>query len=86
MSKPRRETNKASKEPTVLNLIRQARNGDQAAMGQLVETYRNYLLLIANRNLGADLQAKVGASDVVQQSMLNAQQHIDQFVGEDEQM
>jgi RNA polymerase sigma-70 factor (ECF subfamily) len=58
-----------------------AREGSQAALGVLFESCRNYLLLIANRDLGRDIQAKIGASDLVQETFLQAQQIFDRFDG-----
>ncbi len=65
-------------------LIRLAREGDNDALGELLSAYRNYLLLIANEGLDNEIQAKLGASDIVQQSMLYAQTKIGQFRGESE--
>lgn len=61
-----------------------ARAGSAEALGQLLETYRNYLLWIATRQLDPDLKAKGGASDLVQETFLKAQQHFNQFQGEGE--
>ena len=45
------------------------------------EPCRNYLLLVANRELNGELRAKVSPSDVVQETFLEAQKHFDQFRG-----
>ena len=37
-------------------LIIQSRDGDVAALGQLLEVYRNYLTVLARVHIGADLQ------------------------------
>jgi len=58
-----------------------AREGSQLALGVLFESCRNYLLLIANRDLGRSIQAKIGASDLVQETFLQAQQIFDRFDG-----
>jgi RNA polymerase sigma-70 factor (ECF subfamily) len=42
------------------------------------------LLLIANQELDPDLRAKLGPSDLVQESLLKAQQHFGQFQGSSE--
>jgi RNA polymerase sigma-70 factor (ECF subfamily) len=42
---------------------------------------RPYLLAIAQRELDPDLQARGGASDLVQETLLKACQHFDQFRG-----
>ena len=65
-------------------LIAKGRAGDSAAIGKLLTKYRNYLLLIANQDLDENLRAKLGASDVVQESMMLAQQNFQNFRGETE--
>jgi RNA polymerase sigma-70 factor (ECF subfamily) len=46
-----------------------------------VEAYRGYLTLLARRGLGRDLAAKVGASDLVQETLLAAGRDIAQYRG-----
>jgi RNA polymerase sigma-70 factor (ECF subfamily) len=58
-----------------------ARAGSPEALGEALEACRGYLLLIARRELGADLQAKAGASDLVQQTFLEAQCDFGRFRG-----
>ena len=65
-------------------LIQQARNGDDMALGQIVSRVRNYLMVVADGSLNQRLQSKLSASDIVQQSMLEAQQSIDRFKGSSE--
>ena len=65
-------------------LLKQARAGDRNAIGQLVDRWRDYLLLIANEDLDQEIQGKVGPSDIVQQSMLAAQAKIADFRGANE--
>ncbi|HEY6565797.1 MAG TPA: sigma-70 family RNA polymerase sigma factor [Pirellulaceae bacterium] len=62
-------------------LLNAARQGDAAAQGTLMHECRDYLLLIANQDLDQELQAKLGASDFVQQTMLAAHEHFPQFRG-----
>ena len=62
-------------------LIERARSNDQEALEQLVHRYRNYLLLLANNDMDQALRPKLGASDVVQQSMLAIHQNFPQFRG-----
>jgi RNA polymerase sigma-70 factor (ECF subfamily) len=50
-------------------------------VGELLEGCRQYLLVIAEEELGNDLRAKAGASDLVQETFLEAQQGLDQFDG-----
>jgi RNA polymerase sigma-70 factor (ECF subfamily) len=61
-----------------------ARTGSTEALGQLLEACRGYLLLIAQRELASDLQAKGGASDLVQETFLKAQRHFAGFQGNTE--
>ncbi len=65
-------------------LVRMAQSGDRNAIGNLIERYRKYLLLIANQDIGPELKTKMGASDVVQDSLINAQVHFEQFHGTSE--
>ena len=58
-----------------------ARAGDIQALGQAMEPFRQFLLLVAERELGQDLKAKEGASDLVQETLLEAHQHFGQFAG-----
>ena len=61
-----------------------ARAGSREALGQLLEACRAYLLLIAQRELDPDLRAKGGASDLVQETFLEAQRDFRQFRGDSE--
>lgn len=62
-------------------LIGRARSGDQQAVGELCQIAQKYLLLIANQDLNSQVLQKLGASDVVQQSMLVANNKMEQFQG-----
>ena len=66
------------------DLIQQARQGNRTAMNELIERYQNYLLAIANKEVQGEYQARFGASDVVQQSLIHAEQNFDQFLGNEE--
>lgn len=46
-----------------------------------IEAYRDYLLLLVRLQIGSRLRAKVDASDVVQQAILQAHEKRDQFRG-----
>jgi RNA polymerase sigma-70 factor (ECF subfamily) len=63
-------------------LLARAQAGSETALGELLELYRNYLLSVAGRELGPDIQAKAGPSDVVQDTFLEAQRLFDRFEGE----
>jgi len=58
-----------------------ARAGSSEALGQVLEACRGYLLLIAQQELDTTLQAKGGASDLVQQTFLEAQRDFAGFHG-----
>jgi RNA polymerase sigma-70 factor (ECF subfamily) len=58
-----------------------ARAGSSEALGEALEACRNYLLMIAQQELDQDLQAKGGASDLVQQTFLEAQRDFVRFDG-----
>jgi RNA polymerase sigma-70 factor (ECF subfamily) len=59
-----------------------ARAGSAEALGRALESCRGYLLQIARRELGPDLQRKCGASDLVQQTFLEANRDFAKFQGE----
>jgi RNA polymerase sigma-70 factor (ECF subfamily) len=59
-----------------------ARAGSAEALGQALEANRDYLLLIAGRELDPDLRAKGGASDLVQETFLEAQRDFTHFHGD----
>ena len=66
-------------------LLEAARAGDDDALGQICQRFREHLLLTADDGLGGELRAKLGASDVVQQSMLEVHNDFRRFAGESEQ-
>lgn len=65
-------------------LIESARNGGEEALGQIVKEFREYLLVVADREIGTQLQAKFDASDVVQTSLVEAMSSINKFKGSSE--
>jgi RNA polymerase sigma-70 factor (ECF subfamily) len=69
----------ASQDPE--RLLQKARAGEEAALGQLLERYRNYLALLARLQIGRRLQAKVDAQDLVQEVFLQAHRHLAVFRG-----
>lgn len=65
-------------------LLLQARSGSAEHLGQLLELYRCYLRLLARVEIGQSLQAKVDASDLVQDTLLEAHRHFPTFQGTSE--
>jgi RNA polymerase sigma-70 factor (ECF subfamily) len=76
-----KETGKPEGTARTDQLIWDAQAGSTEALGRLLEGCRAYLLLIANEGLDADLRPKGGASDLVQQTFIEAQQDFAQFQG-----
>lgn len=62
----------------------QAAKGDPATLGRLLELYRRYLALLARVQIGQRLQGKVDASDVVQETFLEAHRSFGKFQGTNE--
>ena len=58
-----------------------ARGGAAGALDRLLEGFRPYLLLVATEGLDSGLRPKVGASDLVQDSVVEAQQDFARFRG-----
>jgi RNA polymerase sigma-70 factor (ECF subfamily) len=58
-----------------------ARAGNREAMGQALEYCRRYLITVADGQLDADLRSKGGASDLVQETFLEAQRDFGRFQG-----
>lgn len=58
-----------------------ARAGEADALGHVLDECRNYLLLVANKEMDPKLKAKGGASDLVQQTFLEAQRDFGRFHG-----
>jgi RNA polymerase sigma-70 factor (ECF subfamily) len=63
------------------DVLAAARDGSLEAMGQSLESCRRYLLTVAGGELGADLVSKGGASDLVQETFLDAQRDFARFHG-----
>ena len=62
-------------------LLKAALSGSTDAVGNVLETCRSYLVLIAQEELDHDLRAKVGASDLVQETFVAAQRNFARFEG-----
>jgi RNA polymerase sigma-70 factor, ECF subfamily len=68
----------------VVDLIGKARRGDDVALGRLLEENRAALLAEAERQLRGRLAARVDASDIIQQTFLDAHRGFDRFEGQTE--
>ena len=62
-------------------LLADARRGEDAALGDLLELYRNYLSLLARVGIDRRLRGKMSPSDVVQETFLQARRAFEQFQG-----
>ena len=62
-------------------LLEQARAGDSEALGQLLEQYRHYLRLLAQSQVGRNLRVRLDPSDLVQETLLEAQRDFQKFAG-----
>ncbi|MEZ6072643.1 MAG: sigma-70 family RNA polymerase sigma factor [Pirellulales bacterium] len=58
-----------------------ARGGCDRTASEIVESFRKYLLLVANHRLPAEVRQKEGASDLVQNTIVEACNGIAKFVG-----
>lgn len=66
----------------VADLIRRARQGDDQSRQQLFEVGRKYMGVVARAQVESWLRAKVDASDIVQQTLLEAHRDFQRFQGE----
>jgi RNA polymerase sigma-70 factor (ECF subfamily) len=66
-----------------MNLLALAKKGERSALGSLLEHYRPYLLVLAQRYLDPRLQGRLDPADVVQVTFLEAQRDLESFRGED---
>jgi RNA polymerase sigma-70 factor (ECF subfamily) len=71
-------------QPPFDKLIEQARAGCTTSLGTLLQQCRGYLLAIANQRLDEQLQAKMGGSDLVQQTLMYAHRDFAHFRGRSE--
>ncbi|MGE3316597.1 MAG: sigma-70 family RNA polymerase sigma factor [Planctomycetaceae bacterium] len=68
-------------ESPVVDLLRRARGGDDVARDELFEKCRSYVAIVARTRLESWLRAKADASDLVQQTLLEAHRGLDRFRG-----
>jgi RNA polymerase sigma-70 factor (ECF subfamily) len=64
-------------------LLEQARQGDREALGRLLEAQRAALRRLAERQLDGRIAVRVDASDIIQQTFLEAHRSFQQFAGDD---
>jgi RNA polymerase sigma-70 factor (ECF subfamily) len=62
-------------------LLARARAGDATTLGRLLDSYRNYLRLMADTQMGPTLRTRVDPSDLVQEALLEAHRDFGQFNG-----
>jgi len=62
-------------------LLWAAQAGSNSSLGRLLQGYRDYLNLLADDELGPDIRVKASASDLVQDSFLEARRDFGQFTG-----
>lgn len=65
--------------------IQLAKEGDEHSLGVLLSSYERYLKLLAELQLGHELRRKLDASDVVQETFLDAHKAIQRFEGTSEE-
>jgi RNA polymerase sigma-70 factor (ECF subfamily) len=65
-------------------LIRDARRARPGARERLLESFRNYLRLLARAGIDTSLQGKADPSDLVQETLFKAHEHFEQFRGKTE--
>ena len=63
-------------------LVVASKQGDNEALGRLLEQYRGYLLMLAHRYLSERLRRRVDPSDIVQLTYLEAKRDLPAFRGE----
>jgi RNA polymerase sigma-70 factor (ECF subfamily) len=71
----------AAERPDVPRLISSARHGRSGSIGELLQLYRNYLLVLASTQIERRIQPRVSPSDIVQETMLRAHKNFGQFRG-----
>ena len=65
-------------------LIDEARRQAPGALDRLLESYRNFLRLLARTGIDSSLRGKADPSDLVQETLIKAHQHFDHFQGRTE--
>jgi len=68
----------------VEQLLDDARQGQREPLGLLLQSYRNYLTILATTQLDRRLRRRMSASDLVQETMLAAHRDFGKFRGSSE--
>ena len=63
-------------------LLAAARNGSSEALGELLQSFRTYLLSIGQRELNGPLRSRLAPSDLVQETFAEGQRSIVTFEGQ----
>ena len=63
-------------------LVVASKQGDNEALGRLLEQYRGYLLTLAHRYLSEQLRRRVDPADIVQLTYLEAKRDLPSFRGD----
>jgi RNA polymerase sigma-70 factor (ECF subfamily) len=71
-------------EPHPEELLAEARQGSDESLGALLELFRNYLHLLAHTQIDLHLQGRASASDLVQETVLEAYRDFGAFRGQTE--
>ncbi len=69
---------------SLVELLNRARGGDEGARDRLFEKCRSYVNVVARAQVESWIQAKVDASDLVQQTLLEAHRGLPEFRSETE--
>jgi len=69
----------------LLDLMERARAGDEAALGELLEAFRDQLRVQSQQDLREGIGARIDASDIVQRTCLSAVIHFQDFRGDSPQ-
>ena len=77
------DTDRSSQDASraVRRLLEGARDGRDDAFGRIFESFRRHLMLVAHRELPHTLRGKVGPSDLVQETAVDAQRAFSAFRG-----
>ena len=67
---------------SIIEMLGRARAGDKQELGRLFESCRSYLNVMARAQMESWMQAKVDASDIVQETMLEAHRDFARFQGQ----